>query len=93
MRAGQVTLINERTGRKAEVFVPETSGRVMPGERASGGVSRGGGGATVYNIDARGADISVATRIERALAQAEARRRDPVQAVSAYSRRHPTRAA
>lgn len=95
VRAGQMTLVNERTGRKPEVFVPETAGRVMPGERMSGGASRGNGGstATIYNIDARGADISVATRIERALAQAEARRRDPVQAVAAHSRRHPARAA
>lgn len=83
MYPGQAYLAGERG---PELIVPRSNMVARPG------ASLGGGGA-VYNIDARGADISVAARVERALAQAEARRRDPVQAVAAHSRRYPARAA
>lgn len=83
MYPGQAYIAGERG---PELIVPRSNMVARPG------ASMGGGGA-VYNIDARGADISVAERIERALAAAEARRRDPVQAVAAHSRRYPARAA
>lgn len=89
--AGVPYRINERMGRKPEMFVPSQNGRIIPGERASGG--GGGGASSVYNIDARGADIGVAERVERALVAIEARRKDPVAAVGQFQRRYPGRAA
>lgn len=93
VRAGQATLVNERTGRKAEIFVPETSGRVMPGERASGASSGGSRGGTtiVYQIDARQSQIGVEQRIMAGLAALERQRPAPAAAVAGARQRFPTR--
>lgn len=84
--AGKPYLVGERG---PEIVVPKSSSSVIPNNRLTGG----GGSQTVYNIDARGADISVAQRIERALAEADRRRAEPVAAVGDYRRRFPQRVA
>lgn len=90
--AGVPTLINERRGRRPEVFVPSTSGRMVPGERFNGG-SASAAPANVYNIDARGSDAGVTARISQALQAVERQRANPVSAGAAYRRRFPLRAA
>lgn len=73
-----------------ELMVPSAAGRVI----ANNGLGFGAGGsATVYNIDARGSDISVAERVQMALAMAERNRPKPVADVAAYRKRFPTRGA
>jgi hypothetical protein len=77
-----------------EIWVPNLAGRGRASQAgaAAGGVGgRRGEATTVYNIDARGADISVAERIEAALAAAQRAQRSPVHDVAAYQRRFPTR--
>lgn len=91
IQAGVPTFINERDSRKREVFIPQTSGRIVPGERYDGGGSSGQGG-NVYNIDARGADAGAVQRIERAIATMEANRTNPVEASRAHAKRFPLRA-
>lgn len=75
--------------RGPELFVPNTSGTVVP----SGSFGGGGGGTTVYQIDARGSDISVAARVEAAIAAARMGQRDPARAVADQRRQFPNRAA
>lgn len=72
--------------RGPELFTPGSSGRITP-NGAGGGVTN----VFNYTIDAKGADIGVAERIEAALGMAQNRQRDPVAAVSAQNRRFPTR--
>jgi hypothetical protein len=94
MRAGVPHLINERTGRKGEIFVPSVAGRMVPGERAgsvAGGASASG--SNVYNIDARGADIGVIARVEAAMIARERSRPNPRDQLATYAKRFPARAA
>lgn len=56
--AGTLYPVNER---RMEFFQPATNGRVLPLGPAGGG---GGAGDTYINIDARGADAGVASRLE-----------------------------
>lgn len=65
--AGQPIMVGER-GR--EVFVPETSGRIVPNDAVK--PMSGGGGTTLVqhiSIDARGADAGAVARIERSVEQ------------------------
>jgi len=88
--AGVPTFINERAGRQGEVFVPQSSGRMVPGERFDG--AGGGGGTTnVFHIDARGADAGAVQRIERSIIALEANRTNPVEASRAHAQRYPLR--
>lgn len=68
-----------------EIFIPQTAGAVAAGPVA------GGGGTTVYNIDARNADTGAADRIAAVLAEMERRRPSPVQSLADTRRRFPTR--
>lgn len=93
LRAGMASLINERAGRKGEVFVPEVAGRMVPGERAGG---MGGGSSSVsnvYNIDARGSDAGVEQRIRAMLVDLERSRQSPAAAMAKQRRQFPLRAA
>jgi len=54
---GRPSIVGERG---PELFVPGTSGRIVPNHELGGG----GGGAIVYNIDARGADQTGLARLE-----------------------------
>lgn len=81
--AGKPYLVGERG---PEIVVPRSAGQVLPN-------GAGGGTTNVYQIDARGADISVAQRIERALAASERNRKEPVSTVAGFQRRFPMRAA
>jgi hypothetical protein len=92
IQAGVPTFINERDSRKREVFIPQTSGRIVPGERFDGGGSSGGV-VNNFTIDARGADAGAVQRIERAIATMEANRTNPVEASRAHAKRFPLRAA
>lgn len=71
-----------------ELFVPNTSGSVIP----AGSFGGGGGSSVTYNIDARGADISVAERVEAAIAAAQRGQRSALQSVAAQRQRFPVRA-
>jgi hypothetical protein len=88
--AGVPTLINERAGRKGEVFIPQSSGRMVPGERYQG--ANGGASSVVYNINAPGADAGTPQRIMQAIAAAEAQRKNSVEAQREFARRYPARA-
>lgn len=90
LQAGVPSLINERSGRRPEVFIPDTAGRVVPGERAGGG-SSGATGGNVYNINAPGADAGAVQRIERGMIALEANRTNPVEAARAHAKRFPLR--
>lgn len=81
---GKSYLVGERG---PEIFTPGSSGRITPNHQIGGG-----GGTTVNNyIDARGADIGAAERVEAALERAQRSHRDPVAAVATHQRRFPTR--
>jgi len=54
--------------RGPELFVPGTSGRIVPNHQLSGG----GGGGNVYNIDARGADQTGLARLENMIRETRA---------------------
>ena len=69
-----------------EIFVPNTSGTVVVGGGSAGS-------SVTYNIDARGADIGAAERVQAALAAARGSQRDPVRSVTDYRQRFPGRAA
>lgn len=60
--AGRAYLVGEAG---PELFVPSSSGAIMANSMG------GGGGRTVYNIDARGAAPGVGAEIERAIKRAE----------------------
>jgi hypothetical protein len=90
--AGVPTLVNERAGRRGEVFVPQFSGRMVPAERYDGGGRSGGSGSTI-NIDARGSDAGVTARVMAAVEALERQRASPVAAQAAHRRRFPGRAA
>lgn len=70
-----------------ELIVPNTAAQVMPGWAMGGG----GGGSTVYNIDARNADAGVEQRIYATLARVERERANPIAAARTFSQRFPTR--
>lgn len=91
VRAGGIYQINERAGRKPEVFVPQVAGRVVPGERAASAATYGGGSNSVVNIDARYSDAGVYERVVAAIAAMERSKPTPVAAIDAFSRRYPTR--
>lgn len=92
LRAGMATLINERVGRKGEVFIPEVAGRMVPGERASGG-GRAIGSSNVYNytVNAQGAEVGVETRIRAAMVELERSRQSPTAALAGARRKFPLR--
>lgn len=69
-----------------ELFVPSTSGSIVPN-----GAPAGGGGPVVYNIDARNADTGAAERIAAVLAEVERRRPSPTQSLLEQRKRFPTR--
>lgn len=79
--AGKSYMVGERG---PEMFTPGASGNI------SSNKSMGG---SVYNIDARNAEIGVEERIRAVLGQVERERQSPVAAVSQYQRRFPTRRA
>lgn len=89
VRAGVPIVVNERAGRKPEVFVPDMSGRIMPGERAGG--SGGASVSNTYHIDARYADAGVENRIWNGLAAMERKRPNPVMQVREAQNRFPMR--
>jgi hypothetical protein len=62
---GGAYLVGERG---PELFVPGSSGNIIP----NGALATAGGGGTVINIDARGADLGVVPRIEQGVARAVA---------------------
>lgn len=68
-----------------EKFVPTVPGYIVPN-----GAS-GGSNVTQINVDARGSDISVAERTERAVQAAARTMQDPVQAQRAVAKRFPYR--
>jgi hypothetical protein len=84
-------LIGERG--KAEVFVPDTSGRVVPAARfgSSGGGSGGASYTTVNNIDARGAAVGVEQRLLATMAAVERQRQSAPAAVATTANRFPAR--
>lgn len=75
VRKGQPYIVGER---RAEVFVPETNGKVLSSvpKAPKASSSNGGGGsfsfAPSYTIDARGADQAAVDRLERGLARSSA---------------------
>jgi hypothetical protein len=62
---GKASIVGERG---PELFVPGTSGRIVPNHELGGN----GGGTTVYNIDARGADQTGLARLEAMIRQTQA---------------------
>jgi hypothetical protein len=62
--AGQAYIVGEQG---PEMFVPSSSGTIIPNDKLSGG------GTTIYNIDARGAQAGVSNEIRRALRETEDR--------------------
>lgn len=71
-RAGQPYIVGERG---PELFVPNMNGMVVPNHKLRGsgvgGLSGGGEGITnVFNIDARGSEVGVETRIRQELSRA-----------------------
>lgn len=89
VQGGSAYMVGERG--QPEVFVPNTSGRMIPASRYNG---QGAGGATVvnnYTIDARQADIGAEQRISAALAAMERQRPAPAAAVAGARKRFPVR--
>lgn len=86
IRAGSPVMVGER---RPEVFVPSTPGRIVPQERYSS--AGGGSGGSVYNIDARNAQIGVEERILAIMASLERGRPRASAVVAGDRRRFPTR--
>ncbi len=66
-----------------ELFSPRVAGNITPNGAT-------GGSSVTYNIDARGAEVGVETRIRAALIESQRNQRSAVQQVSEQRRRFPT---
>ena len=67
-----------------ELFVPRVAGTVVPNHKM------GSGPTIINNIDARGAEVGVETRIQSALIEAQRAQKSAVAQVNEHRRRFPT---